>query len=64
MCGYAVKLGPAYQALYYRDKLAAAEHALESQEAELARYRKFIAEENKRTPGMVMRWVNWEIAHG
>ena len=63
MCRYAAKLGPAYQAAYYRDKLAAAEHALEVERAERRRLHKFLAEENKRTPGMVTRWVQREIAH-
>ena len=64
MCGYAVKLGPGYQALYYRDKLAAAEHALEVERAERRRLHKFMSEENRTTsPGIVSRWIEEEIAH-
>ena len=63
MCGYTDRFWAHYRGSWYRDKLEAAEHTIENQEAELSRYRKFIAEENKRTPGMVTRWVQREIAH-
>ena len=58
MCRYAAKLGPAYQAAYYRDKLAAAEHALEVERAERRRLHRFIAEKR-----LVAEWVGREIAH-
>lgn len=63
MCGYKARFWARYQQHWLRDKLEAAEHTIESQEAELARYARFIAEENKRAPGMITRWVNSEIAH-
>ena len=64
MCGYPYKLGAEYQAAYYRDKLAAAEHALANAEAENRRLNKFIAREGKRVRGLVHRCVQDAIDNG
>lgn len=64
MCGYPEGSWQAYQLAWTRDKLEAAEHTIESYEAELVRDRKFLAEENKtRSPGITYRRVRYEIDH-
>ena len=58
MCGYTDRFWLRYRGSWYRDKLEAAEHALENAEAENVRHRKFIAER-----GLTVQWIQREMAH-